>query len=142
ILFPNLADFRTAAPAWAVIVPNDLDLADLPERAGLDKIADGDLIRFAAMLSADLRDAVVFEYGVAGGLGLLQVIGHRFFAVAIFARFGHHLQVSRVLEISGRDQHGVYVFEREQFLQVLEGARRAPVIFGRLRRRRLTVNFP
>src|SRR5262249_10812573 len=142
ILFPNLADFRTTAPAWAVVVPNDLDLADLPERAGLDKIADGDLIRFAAMLRSDLRDAFVFEYGVAGGLGLLQVIGHRFFAIAIFASLGHEFEMGRVLEVGGRDQHGVHVFEREHLLHVLEGARLLAVIFGRLRRRRLAVDLP
>src|SRR5262245_25762967 len=86
VRLPNLFDLRASAPAWAVIIPNDLDLADLAERAGLDEIADGYLIRLAAVLRADLRDAIVFDYGVAGGFGVLEVIGHGFFAVAILAR--------------------------------------------------------
>src|SRR5262249_26163463 len=61
ILFPNFADFRTTAPAWAVIVPTHLYLADLPERDGLDKVGDGDLIGFAAVLRSDRGVAFVFE---------------------------------------------------------------------------------
>src|SRR5262245_25238831 len=85
VLLSNLLDLRASAPARAVIVPDDLDLADLAERAGLDEIAHRYLIWLAAVLSADLRNAIVFNYGVASGPGFFQVIGHGFFAVAILA---------------------------------------------------------
>src|SRR5262249_5339760 len=126
----------------AVIVPNDLDFTDLADRAGLNEIADRYLIWLAAMLRADLRDTVMVYYGVAGGFGLFQVIGHGFFAVTILSRLGHELQMGRVLEISGRDQRGVHIFESQQIIHVLECARRPPIIFGRLVRRRLAVDLP
>src|SRR5262245_39652059 len=119
-----------------MVIPYDLDLTDLAERAGLDEIADCDLIWFAAVLSAYLHDAVMLDHLIASGFSLLQIIGHRFFAVAILACLNHELQMSRVLEISGRDQHSIYVFERKQVFHVLEGAGRSSIIFSCLRRRR------
>ena len=61
VLLSNLADFRATAPARAMIVPNDLDLADFAQRAGLDEIADGDLVWLAAVLRADLNHQVSRE---------------------------------------------------------------------------------
>src|SRR5215475_10614411 len=142
VRLPNLFDLRASAPAWAVIIPNNLDLADLADGAGLDEIADRYLIRLAAMLSADLRDTIVFDYGVAGGFGILKIIGHGFFAVAILARLGNEFQMSRVLEIGGRDHRGVHVIKREKIFHILECARLLAVIFGRLSRRRFAVDLP
>ena len=108
---------------------------------GLQQHLDGKrkLIEVAHPHLCQLVQAI--DANIAGFGGKLRfgteriVVGHRLFAVAILARINYLFEMSRVLEVSSRDQHGVHVFEREQFFHKLEGARRSAIIFGRLRRR-------
>ena len=79
------------------------------------------------MLGADLHDRVAREHGVARGLGLRQLVGHRLFAIGVLAGFDRQLQDRRVLEIAGGDDDGVHVLQRQQIFHVLERARRAAV---------------
>src|SRR5439155_5105804 len=45
ILLADLFYFRTAAPSGTVIIPYNLDFADVPQYAGSNQIAHGDLVR-------------------------------------------------------------------------------------------------
>ena len=94
------------------------------------------------MLGADLDDPVRAEGGVARGLGLRQVVGHRLLAVGVLARLHHGLEMRRVLEVRGGDEDRVHVLQGEQVLHVLEGARGATVGRLRARGRRLAVDLP
>src|ERR1051325_6005357 len=58
ILLANLLDLRPSAPAWTVVVPHALDFAHAPESAARDPVPGGALVRFAAMLGADLHHPV------------------------------------------------------------------------------------
>ena len=142
ILLPNLLDLRPATPAWPVIVPHNLDLADLAERPGLDQVSRGDLVGLTAVLGPYLDNQVPLQHRVPGSLGFVQVIGHRLLAIAILAGLGHEFQMSRVLEIGGGKQHRIHVFERQQLLHVLEGSRRSPVCLLCPRGGRFAVDFP
>src|SRR4029077_11333682 len=92
ILFTDLAHLGPAAPAWAVVIPDDLDLADPPDGAIRHQVPDRPLIRFAAMLGADLYDQVAREDGVARRLGVGQAGRHRLLAISVLARFSRHPQ--------------------------------------------------
>jgi hypothetical protein len=50
------------------------------------------MIRFAAMLSANLNDEVAAKDSVARGLHLFEHVAHGLLAIGVFARFGRHLQ--------------------------------------------------
>src|SRR5882762_8540261 len=70
ILFADPLHFGTPAPARSVIVPLHLVFGDVAENTGADQVAHGNLIRFAAMLSANLNDEVAAKDSVARGLHL------------------------------------------------------------------------
>src|SRR5207248_3196597 len=61
ILLADLLNLRATAPARAVVVPNDFDLADVAQRPAPDRLARRPRIKLAAMLRADLDDQVPLE---------------------------------------------------------------------------------
>src|SRR6266481_3017678 len=58
ILLANHLHFGTPAPARPVIVPLNLVFGDVAESTGADQFAHGNLIRLAAVLSANLNDEI------------------------------------------------------------------------------------
>src|SRR5262249_51814032 len=119
VLFADLLDFGPAAPAGTVIIPDDFDLADTPDFAFGDQVADYGLIGLAAMLRAGLGDQVAGKNGIAGCFGLLEVVGHGLLAIGVLAGFGGHAEMGRVLKIGRRDDDRVHVLGGQQVLGVL-----------------------
>src|SRR2546421_8031598 len=72
VLFTNHLDFGAPAPARAVIIPLNLVLSDFAENAGADQVACSKLIRFAAVLRADLSDKIPGHNGIARRLDLFE----------------------------------------------------------------------
>src|SRR5882762_2154929 len=70
ILFADHLHFGTPPPARPVIVPLHLVFGEVAENTGADQVAHSDLIRFAAMLSANLNDEAPAKDSVARGLHL------------------------------------------------------------------------
>src|SRR6266705_1892475 len=62
ILFANHLHFGTPAPTRAVIVPLDFVLGDFAENTRAGQVAHGNLIRFAAVLSANLNYEIPTNY--------------------------------------------------------------------------------
>src|SRR5947209_7050701 len=64
ILFPDLLHLGTAAPAGAVIVPDDLHLADITESATSCYVMGSDLVRFAPVLGSNLNNSLSLNHGI------------------------------------------------------------------------------
>src|SRR5262249_24779827 len=142
ILFADLVYFRAAAPARAMIIPLDLDFADVAQHARADQVADSDLVGLAAMLRADLHDAVALEDRVAGSFGFFEHVGEGLLGVGVLAGLDDLREDRRVLEIASRDEDSVDIFERQQIIEVLERARRTPIDFLRSGGGLLAMDFP
>jgi hypothetical protein len=95
-----------------MIVPLNLILAHFSESAGADQVARGNLIRLAAMLSANLRDEIPRKNGIACGPHLFQNVAHGLFAVSVFARFRSQFQNRRMRMFGRGNHHSVQVFKR------------------------------
>src|SRR6266403_791011 len=92
ILFVDHLHFGTPAPASPVIVPLNLVFGDFAEDTRADQVAYGNLIRFAAVLSANLHDEIPDKDSIARRLDLFENIAHGLLAIGVFAGLGRHLQ--------------------------------------------------
>ena len=80
------------------------------------------------MLRANLDDEVSRQSGIARRLHFLENVAHGLFTVAIFAGIRGHLQ-HRGMRVLRRGNHDrVYIFERQQFLRMLERTRRLAIV--------------
>ena len=142
VFLADLLHLGAAAPARAVVIPYDLDLAYIPQRPALDHVVRGPWIKLAAVLRAHLDDQVSLERGVARGLRFLEHVAHGLFHVGILAGLSRQFQNGRVRVLGRGNQDRVNVLERQQVLQVFELARRPPVILLVSRRSLLAVDRP
>ena len=87
-------------------------------KVGLDHVADEPFGNHAAglailgigtSLGPDLDDGVGFAHRVQRRVGLLQHVGHGFFAVGVLARVGGQLQDLSVGVVGGGDDQGVHL---------------------------------
>src|SRR4029079_14029337 len=85
VRFSNLLHLGTTAPAWSVVVPDDLVLAHVAERAAPDDIMSGELVRLTSVLRADLNDGLALLDGITRGFHFAQDIAHGLFAVGVLA---------------------------------------------------------
>src|SRR5450631_3305996 len=90
VVLADFLNFGAPTPARAMIVPFDFVLGDVAERASLDEIAGGDLVRLAAMLGADLDDLLALQGGVTSGFYFGQDVAHGLFAIDVFASIDGH----------------------------------------------------
>src|SRR6266403_5024960 len=81
ILFANHLHFGTTAPARSMIVPFNFVLGDFAEDTGAHQIAHGNLVRFTAVLRANLNDELPCNDCITRRLDLFENIAHGFFAV-------------------------------------------------------------
>src|SRR5436305_5614618 len=87
VLFTNHLYFGAPAPAWSMIIPLNLVLTNISKDTRANQVARGKLIRFAAVLRANLRDEIPGNNGIASPLDFLENISHGLFAIGILARF-------------------------------------------------------
>src|SRR5262249_18949448 len=120
--FADLLHLRATTPARSVIVPNNLDFANLTEFAADNVLPGCGLVGLATMLGPDLHDELTRSDGVPSSLGLLQDVRHWFFAVGVLTGFGGHREMGCVLEIGSGDDYGIDVLELKHVFDVLEQA--------------------
>ena len=71
-----------------MIVPLDLYLADVSQRATARDFLRGLLVRLTAVLGAYLNNRPGLQHGIARRFRFGQNIAHRLLDVCVFARFG------------------------------------------------------
>ena len=127
---------RGIVPPVVVVVPNLLDLGDLPQLTGADHVAHLDLVRIAHPLGAHLHHLFGIENRVARQFRLFNVDGHGFLAIAVFTRPDRFGEEFRVLVVACGDHHSVEIRHSEHVFGVFEllhlRAESSPTISGRL----------
>ena len=124
VLLVDLFYFWPPAPARSVVVPGNLVFAHIAQRSLENELAHCDLIRFAAMLGADLYDDVPAQHGIARGLRLVEHVAHRLFHVRVLACLYHHFQEGGVRVLGCGDKDGVDILESRNLFRMLQSPRR------------------
>ena len=142
ILFADLFAYRPSAPARTVVVPDNLNLADVAEHTCLHQVVRCPRMWFAAVLCSDLDDAIIFLDRIPRSFCFFKHIAHRLFDVGVLPGFGGHLQQKRMSMVWSRKNDSVDLRRSEDFFNVRERPRCASVIFLICFDRLLAIQLP